>query len=1289
VVALASILLPIMADTTRLGRQLKSELPRIVGAAAVDVASQGSRSGQAYGQAMVRGVNAATTGGLRGTARATSDILRNGLSQGFNSAGRDAATAGGKAGREYGRKAGEETRREAEGGLRSMAKEASMMVAAEFGTFGIEKAVGFLKESVDLASDLGETSSKLTQLFGEQGSHTIEQWAQTAAGSFGLSRMAAEDAASEFGVFAKSAGLSGQGAVDFSEKLTGLAGDLTSFYNPAGGTAQSIDAIGAALRGESEPIRQFGVLLDDATLRNEALKMGLISTTKQALTPQQRVMAAYQSILKQTAVAQGDYARTSDSFANRQRTLSNEIENTKIEIGQALLPVMTEVLDLFQHVGLPVLSAFAHVLGAIPTPVYGVVAGMIALGAAIAGGKKAFGFFQSTIEDVNRGLVALGIRSGEAAVAQGAEAAASDAQGAAMDRASAAGTRLGTALGKLATAAAGVGLYYGVTQLVGWAGSASVAQVDSDKLADSLQHLGQTGDVAFRQLFNRVGWGDFSIGAQSSKEAMDQLANAMEIAFGQGFLDKTTRMLSFGASASRAKGQIDELDVGLAKLAQTNQGAASQSFAQLAQHLQAAGYSTQEIAAAFPKYTATVQQATGATQGQASAQGQAAAAAQGHGKAAADLAAQIKELTGGEQGQAVTLKDLIAQYPKYKETVMAAVGATEGANAEEMKLTASQIEAAKAAVGHKKALDALTFSLNSSNNAMLQLRGGEDAYWAAVDATTKAIRTNKRTLDVHTEAGRANRGVLDSLASAGLSYLGVIQQNEGVGKRFQTVLRGQWQRLYDAALQFTGSTKKARDYADQIYKVPKGLALKVSQPGMTAAQKALADFKKSVQALSDKTVHVHMQADGTFLQTFRTASGGTRSTRIQREGGPVVGGTPGKDSVPILAMHGEHVWTAREVEAAGGQSAMLRMRQAALSGELSGFAAGGAVTRHERHLQHLRHMRHLQEIRHERHLQHVRHIRHLQHIGELPHIGAAPKPPRRSTVPNPRPRQQPKITKKPAAPVIPPWVDLGGLLYGRTPAAPSTVDMLVVPPWQRMAEGGPVTRNLRLAVESLRERASQARIDAALATVNTYTSKRLSALMKTLDLGGGPAAGFTGAGGGNAGNMRLGQSLAASYGWTGSQWLALRSLWMGESGWNNLARNPSSGAFGIPQALPPGKMGAAAVAGSAYAQIIWGLRYIRDVYRNPLNAWNKWNARHPHWYDAGGWIPPGGFAYNGSSRPERVLDGQASQASQARRGGDVRVVVMLDGSVVEDRVHVIVEDAIDTLGARIDNGIGG
>lgn len=204
------------------------------------------------------------------------------------------------------------------------------------------QVVQFVSDSVGAASDLNETVSKTGELFGEQ-TNAVLRWAEGAATAFGQSRQQALDAAAQFAIFGRAAGLAGDDLVQFSTEFVQLASDLASFNNTT--PEQAIEAIGAALRGESEPLRAYGVLLDDATMRQKALELGLIETTKNALTPQQKVLAAQALIYEQTSAAQGDFARTSSGLANQQRILNAQMEDLKATVGQALLPVMLSLVS--------------------------------------------------------------------------------------------------------------------------------------------------------------------------------------------------------------------------------------------------------------------------------------------------------------------------------------------------------------------------------------------------------------------------------------------------------------------------------------------------------------------------------------------------------------------------------------------------------------------------------------------------------------------------------------------------------------------------------------------------------------------------------------------------------------------------------------------------------------------------------------------------------------------------------------------------------------------------------
>jgi hypothetical protein len=195
-------------------------------------------------------------------------------------------------------------------------------------------------EGVKAASDLNEEIGKAEVIFGDV-SDEIMAFAKTADRALGLTQKEAIAASSTFATFGKAAGLTGKDLSKFSKGATTLASDLASFYNTS--ADEAITAIGAALRGESEPIRRFGVLLNDATLKAKAMEMGLYDG-KGALDVQAKSLAAYEVILDQTTDAQGDFARTSDGLAAQQKILDAQIANLKTTMGQSLLPVMKDLV---------------------------------------------------------------------------------------------------------------------------------------------------------------------------------------------------------------------------------------------------------------------------------------------------------------------------------------------------------------------------------------------------------------------------------------------------------------------------------------------------------------------------------------------------------------------------------------------------------------------------------------------------------------------------------------------------------------------------------------------------------------------------------------------------------------------------------------------------------------------------------------------------------------------------------------------------------------------------------
>jgi uncharacterized protein YoxC len=197
--------------------------------------------------------------------------------------------------------------------------------------------------AINAASDREESMSKVGVIFGE-GAKEVEAFAETAAKALGQSKQDVLEAAGTFGTFGKAAGLAGTDLAEFSNGMTALASDVASFNNAE--PDEVIQAMGAALRGEAEPMRRFGVLLNDATLRAEAMALGIYDGNG-ALTDQQKILAAQQAILKQTADAQGDFARTSEGLANQTRIMKAQFEDVKAELGKALLPIVLRILPVF------------------------------------------------------------------------------------------------------------------------------------------------------------------------------------------------------------------------------------------------------------------------------------------------------------------------------------------------------------------------------------------------------------------------------------------------------------------------------------------------------------------------------------------------------------------------------------------------------------------------------------------------------------------------------------------------------------------------------------------------------------------------------------------------------------------------------------------------------------------------------------------------------------------------------------------------------------------------------
>ena len=213
-------------------------------------------------------------------------------------------------------------------------KDWGIELAKELARFGIE--------CIETASDLEEVQNVVDVTFGAEGSKKIEKWAQEATQKFGLTELQAKRYASTLGAMMKSSGMTEDQIGDMSMNLAGLAADMASFYNMP--FDEAFSKIQSGMAGMSMPLRQLGIDMSETALAAFTAAEGF-ETEYSKMSEAEQQVARYQYLMKAASDAQGDFARTADSYANSQRRMATGFETLKAQIGEALLPVATQVTN--------------------------------------------------------------------------------------------------------------------------------------------------------------------------------------------------------------------------------------------------------------------------------------------------------------------------------------------------------------------------------------------------------------------------------------------------------------------------------------------------------------------------------------------------------------------------------------------------------------------------------------------------------------------------------------------------------------------------------------------------------------------------------------------------------------------------------------------------------------------------------------------------------------------------------------------------------------------------------
>lgn len=200
---------------------------------------------------------------------------------------------------------------------------------------------GTMKQAIDYASDLAEVQNVVDVTFGNA-TQQINEWSQAALKVYGINEVTAKQYTGTMGAMLKSSGLAGNAVVDMSMNLTALAADMASFYNLD--TDVAFEKIRSGISGETEPLKQLGINMSVVNLEAYAMTQGITESYSEMSQAEQTALR-YSYLLQATADAQGDFARTSSSYANQIRLLGENWTEFTGMVASQVIPVLTLLVE--------------------------------------------------------------------------------------------------------------------------------------------------------------------------------------------------------------------------------------------------------------------------------------------------------------------------------------------------------------------------------------------------------------------------------------------------------------------------------------------------------------------------------------------------------------------------------------------------------------------------------------------------------------------------------------------------------------------------------------------------------------------------------------------------------------------------------------------------------------------------------------------------------------------------------------------------------------------------------
>lgn len=228
-------------------------------------------------------------------------------------------------------------------GIQNLAKKTGKMLA---GAFAVKGLTSFAKDCIELGSNLTEVQNVVDVVFPTM-NKKVNEFAQNAASTFGLSETMAKKFTGTFGAMANAFGFSEKESYKMSTALTGLAGDVASFYNIS--QDEAFTKLKSVFSGETETLKDLGIVMTQTALDQYALANGFGKTTS-AMTEQEKVALRYAFVQQQLQNATGDFSRTSDQWANQIRILSLQFDSLKASIGQGLINLFLPIVKVINTV---------------------------------------------------------------------------------------------------------------------------------------------------------------------------------------------------------------------------------------------------------------------------------------------------------------------------------------------------------------------------------------------------------------------------------------------------------------------------------------------------------------------------------------------------------------------------------------------------------------------------------------------------------------------------------------------------------------------------------------------------------------------------------------------------------------------------------------------------------------------------------------------------------------------------------------------------------------------------